>query len=71
MRRNLFDDEHDLFRQSFRSFVDKEMAPHHLDWERAGVVPRELFLAAGAHGFLCMAAPPSSAAAVSPTSGTT
>ncbi len=57
MRRNLFADEHDLFRQSFRSFVDKEMAPHHLDWERAGVVPRELFLAAGEHGFLCMAAP--------------
>ncbi|MEJ5255119.1 MAG: acyl-CoA dehydrogenase family protein [Acidimicrobiales bacterium] len=57
MRRTLFTDEHELFRQSFRAFVEKEIAPHHLDWERAGIVPRELFLAAGAAGFLCMAAP--------------
>jgi alkylation response protein AidB-like acyl-CoA dehydrogenase len=57
VRRTLFADEHDLFRQSFRAFVDKEMSPHHLDWERHGVVPRELFRAAGGHGFLCMAAP--------------
>jgi alkylation response protein AidB-like acyl-CoA dehydrogenase len=57
MRRTLFGEEHELFRESFRTFVDKEIAPNHLAWERAGIVPRELFLAAGAHGFLCMAAP--------------
>ncbi len=57
MRRTLFSDEHDLFRQSFRGFVEKEIAPHHAEWERAGIVPRELFLAAGELGFLCMAAP--------------
>jgi alkylation response protein AidB-like acyl-CoA dehydrogenase len=57
MRRALFDEEHELFRRSFRAFVDKEIAPHHLEWERAGLVPRELFLAAGSHGFLCMAVP--------------
>jgi alkylation response protein AidB-like acyl-CoA dehydrogenase len=57
MRRTLFEDSHELFRESFRSFVDKEITPHHLEWERAGVVPRELFTAAGSHGFLCMAAP--------------
>ena len=57
MRRSLFTDEHDLFRQSFRTFVDKEIAPHHLEWEAAGTVSRELFLAAGAHGFLGMAVP--------------
>ena len=57
MRRTLFADEHEMFRRSFRTFVDKEIAPHHAEWERAGVVPRELFLAAGEHGFLCMAVP--------------
>jgi alkylation response protein AidB-like acyl-CoA dehydrogenase len=57
MRRALFGDEHELFRQSFRTFVDKEITPHHLEWEQAGAVPRELVLAAGSHGFLCMAAP--------------
>jgi alkylation response protein AidB-like acyl-CoA dehydrogenase len=57
MRRALFTDEHDLFRRSFRSFVEKEIAPHHLTWEQEGIVPRELFLAAGEAGFLCVAAP--------------
>jgi alkylation response protein AidB-like acyl-CoA dehydrogenase len=57
MRRTLFADEHDLFRRSFRTFVEKEIAPHHLTWERDGIVPRDLFLAAGEHGFLCMAVP--------------
>ncbi len=57
MRRTLLSDDHELFRQSFRTFVDKEIVPHHEAWEREGKVPRELFLAAGEHGFLCMAAP--------------
>ncbi|HXH59528.1 acyl-CoA dehydrogenase family protein [Iamia sp.] len=57
MRRTLFADEHDQFRSSVRSFVAKEIVPSFLDWERAGIVPREVFTAAGAHGFLGMAAP--------------
>jgi len=57
MRRRLFTEEHELFRASFRTFVEKEIAPHHLQWESEGKVPRELFLAAGEHGFLCMAVP--------------
>jgi alkylation response protein AidB-like acyl-CoA dehydrogenase len=57
MRRQLFDEEHDLFRTSIRTFIEKEIAPHHLEWEEAGIVPREVFLAAGASGFLCMAVP--------------
>jgi len=57
MERTLYAAEHDLFRASFRQFVDKEMAPHHLAWEHAGIVDRELFKAAGSHGFLGMAIP--------------
>jgi alkylation response protein AidB-like acyl-CoA dehydrogenase len=53
----LFEEEHELFRQSFRTFVSKEMAPHNDEWERAGVMPRELFQSAGSHGFLGMAIP--------------
>jgi alkylation response protein AidB-like acyl-CoA dehydrogenase len=52
MRRELFDDEHDLFRASFRQFVDKELVPHVERWEREGVVDREVFTRAGASGFL-------------------
>lgn len=57
MERTLFDDEHDLFRDSVRAFVAAELAPHHEEWERAGIVDREVFRKAGAHGFLAMAAP--------------
>ncbi len=57
MRRTLFSEEHDLFRDSFRRFVETEIVPHHLQWERDGIVPRELFAVAGASGFLGMQAP--------------
>src|SRR5579871_1587720 len=57
MERTLFEDEHELFRASFRQFVDKEIVPHHLEWERAGIVDRALYASAGASGFLGMAVP--------------
>ena len=57
MRRTLFDDEHELFRDSVRRFIATEVAPHNDEWERAGVVDRSLFTGAGTHGFLGMAAP--------------
>src|SRR5690349_5663028 len=57
MRRTLFADEHDQFRSSVRTFVEKEVVPSFLDWERDGIVPRDLFTTAGAAGFLGMAVP--------------
>ena len=57
MRRQLFDDEHEPFRDSFRRFLEKEVVPHHDQWERDGIVPREVFAAAGANGFVGMAVP--------------
>src|SRR3546814_1964890 len=57
MERTLFDDDHELFRDSVRGFIAKELAPHHEEWERAGVVDRDLFRKAGAQGFLGMAVP--------------
>jgi len=57
MQRDLFDEEHELFRRSFRRWLDKEVVPHYLEWEEAQIVPREIFVAAGEHGFLGMAIP--------------
>jgi alkylation response protein AidB-like acyl-CoA dehydrogenase len=57
MERNIFNDEHLMFRDSFRRFIEKEITPNYLDWERNGIVPRELFALAGKNGFLCMQAP--------------
>jgi alkylation response protein AidB-like acyl-CoA dehydrogenase len=57
MQRTLYDDEHLAFGESFRSFITKEIAPSYLEWERAGIAPRELYAKAGASGFLGMAIP--------------
>jgi alkylation response protein AidB-like acyl-CoA dehydrogenase len=57
MQRTLFEDEHEQFRQSLRRWLAKEVAPHQREWEAAGIVPREIFLAAGELGFLAMAVP--------------
>ena len=57
MRRDLFDDTHELFRKGFASFLAKEIAPNHDAWEQAGIVDKAMFRKAGAAGFLGIAAP--------------
>jgi alkylation response protein AidB-like acyl-CoA dehydrogenase len=59
VERTIFDEEHELFRSSFRRFLDKEFLPRVDEFERAGITDRALFRAAGAAGFLGMAAPES------------
>src|SRR4051794_18658396 len=57
MRRTGFASEHEDFRQSFRSFLEREVKPHYGAWERDGIIPREVYAGAGEHGFLGMAVP--------------
>ena len=57
MRRTLYDDDHEAFRASVRTFVDKEIAPHVDQWSAAGITPRELFTTAGRQGLLGMDVP--------------
>lgn len=57
MERNIFTDEHEMFRESVRRFIQKEIAPYHEQWEEAGLVPRELWQKAGEMGFLAMDVP--------------
>ena len=40
MRREIFSEEHDLFREQVRRFVREELEPHALAWNEAGIVPR-------------------------------
>jgi acyl-CoA dehydrogenase len=56
-KRRLFQSEHEEFREVVRSFVDREIRPHHHDWEKVGKVPRELWLKAGETGLLCCTIP--------------
>lgn len=48
-----YTEEHNMFRDTFRKFIEKEISPYHEKWETDGSVPRELWLKAGANGFLC------------------
>lgn len=53
MDRNLFSEEHTLFRQSFRRFVEREVKPNQERWNAQGMVDRETWKKAGEGGFLC------------------
>ncbi|WP_375488635.1 acyl-CoA dehydrogenase family protein [uncultured Jatrophihabitans sp.] len=57
MDRKHYDEDHRAFGEAFRAFADKELVPNYLEWERAGIAPREIFAAAGRSGFLGMAVP--------------
>ena len=57
IKRNIFSEDHELFRESVRKFVEQELVPHHERWEEAGKVDREAWLKAGAAGILCCDAP--------------
>ena len=55
--RPTYTDEHELYRDAVRRFIETEVTPHHRQWEEDGVVSREVWLKAGAAGFLCSNAP--------------
>jgi alkylation response protein AidB-like acyl-CoA dehydrogenase len=52
MKRVLFEKEHEMFGEAVRRFVDKEIRPHHEQWEKDGIVPRQIWRRAGELGFL-------------------
>src|SRR4030081_3714083 len=57
IERTIFREEHNIFRESVRRFVDREIVPFHAQWEKDGIVPRELWRKAGAEGLLCCTVP--------------
>ena len=54
MSRKLFNEEHEMFRDSVRSFMQKEIQPNCDKWHEQGIVDREAFLKAGEQGLLLM-----------------
>ncbi|GAA4179927.1 acyl-CoA dehydrogenase family protein [Streptosporangium oxazolinicum] len=57
MRRDLFEEEHQLFRETVREFLAREVAPHHDRWEKDGIVPREVWKKAGEIGMFGFGVP--------------
>ena len=47
MQRDIFTSEHEAFRDMVRSFIARQITPYHEQWERDGVVSRDVWLAAG------------------------
>jgi acyl-CoA dehydrogenase len=57
IERSLFTPDHEAFRDAFRRFMEKEIAPFHEQWEEQGYVDRKVWNRAGENGFLCMTMP--------------
>ncbi|MCL1961461.1 MAG: acyl-CoA dehydrogenase family protein [Desulfovibrionaceae bacterium] len=56
-RRGMFTPEHEMYRDSVARFLADKVLPEHAKWEDQGLVPRDLWRAAGAHGLLCPSIP--------------
>ena len=54
MTRHIFEEEHEMFRDSVRAFMKKEILPNTDRWHEQGIVDREAFLKAGEQGLLLM-----------------
>ncbi|MER6300487.1 acyl-CoA dehydrogenase family protein [Kitasatospora sp. NPDC001539] len=57
MQREIFTEQHEDFRATVKAFLAKEVLPHYDRWEKAGIVDRSAWLAAGRQGLLGPAVP--------------
>ncbi|WP_305826423.1 acyl-CoA dehydrogenase family protein [Pseudomonas aeruginosa] len=55
--RGVFREDHNMFRELARRFVDREIVPYLHEWEKNGIVPKDVWLKAGELGLLCSAVP--------------
>lgn len=52
MKREIYSEEHEIFRDAFRKFLEKEVVPRQDEWIKAGIVSRDIWAKAGAQGFI-------------------
>ncbi|MEX2981433.1 acyl-CoA dehydrogenase family protein [Streptomyces sp. C36] len=50
MRRTVFNEDHEAFRETIRDFIAAEVVPHYDEWREAGIVPRDFYRALGELG---------------------
>lgn len=55
--RAVFREDHNIFRDQVRRFVDEELVPYHSQWEKDGIVPMEVWRKAGRQALLCTTVP--------------
>jgi len=51
--RKIFDEDLNMFRDSVRTFMEREIEPHHDQWEKDGQISKEAWRKAGEAGLLC------------------
>ncbi len=54
IKRRIYLEEHEMFRDTVRKWAEKEVFPHAEKWREDGMVSREIWRSAGANGFLAM-----------------
>ena len=54
---SIYTPDHQLFRDTVKKFIEREIAPYHAQWEKDGVVDRNLWRRAGEAGLLCTSIP--------------
>jgi acyl-CoA dehydrogenase len=52
MKREIYTEDHEIFRDAFRKFLEKEVVPYQEDWIKEGIVSRDAWKAAGSQGFI-------------------
>ncbi|KQU52335.1 acyl-CoA dehydrogenase [Rhodococcus sp. Leaf278] len=57
MRRNIFDTDHEAFRESVREFLKRNVVPRADELIEKRTVPRDIWIEAGKHGFLGLQVP--------------
>jgi alkylation response protein AidB-like acyl-CoA dehydrogenase len=57
VRRTVFDEDHEAFRQAVRGFLDRHVRPRSRDMQAAHAIPRDVWLAAGEQGLLGLQVP--------------
>lgn len=53
MKHPYLNDDHQIFRRSFKKFLEKEAYPYYDDWEEARIIPRKFWEKLGQSGYLC------------------
>ncbi len=54
IKRRIYEEEHEIFRNTVRRWAEAEVFPHGERWREDGIVSRDIWRSAGAQGFLCM-----------------
>jgi alkylation response protein AidB-like acyl-CoA dehydrogenase len=57
MRRTVFNEDHEAFRQVLRDFIEAEVTPHYQEWYDAGIVPRDFYYKLGELGLFGIEVP--------------